>query len=194
MKKLLYLAMLLVAVGCGANKAQEAESDEAESLGNDSTMYGTCGEASSMHTLELIDMNNESLLIHIDDESDTPTVILGEVLNGDRMAVTAHKDESGMYVAQRVINLSSLLGHWQSVDRDFDIAEDGEVKSYVPEATDAWTAWRILNGQLLLNADTFDIVVLTGDSLEIENGEGIYSFNRLYTNIPVEENDSTVVE
>ena len=38
--------------------------------------------------------------------------------------------------------------------------------------------WKILNGQLLLNRDTFDITSLGADSLYIENQKGIYTFKR----------------
>ena len=81
-------------------------------------------------------------------------------------------------VADRIINISSLLGKWSSLDKNFELTDDGEVHSYVAAETSTWTMWRILNGQLLLNRDTFDIVTLGADSLELENRQGIFLFKR----------------
>ena len=70
------------------------------------------------------------------------------------------------------------MGHWTSIDRNFEIEEGGTVRSSVKAETNPWTSWKILNGQLLLNRDTFDITSLGADSLYIENRNGIFVFKR----------------
>ena len=98
-------------------------------------------------------------------------------MSGDKVAVTGMKID-GELIANRVINVTSLLGHWTSLDKNFEIEEGGTVRSSVKAETNPWTSWKILNGQLLLNRDTFDITSLGADSLYIENQKGIYIFKR----------------
>ena len=101
----------------------------------------------------------------------------GGLMAGDKVAVTGLKVD-GELIANRVINVTSLLGHWTSLDKNFEIEEGGTVRSSLKAETNPWTSWKILNGQLLLNRDTFDITSLGADSLYIENQNGIYTFKR----------------
>ncbi len=143
---------------------------------NDSTIYGVCGEGTSMHSLELLADSGDSLTVIIGDGDSS--IVQGGLLAGDRIALLASKDADGEYVAQRVINLTSLLGKWTSIDKNFEILEGGEVKNNVKVETNPWTSWKILNGKLLLNADTFNISNLGPDSLLLENKAGIFVFKR----------------
>ena len=77
-----------------------------------------------------------------------------------------------------MVNLTTLLGRWTSIDKNFEIQEGGVVESSVKAETHPWTSWKIYNGNLLLNRDTFNVVQLGADSLYLENGEGIYAFKR----------------
>ena len=97
---------------------------------------------------------------------------------GDRIALLAYKAQDGEMIAQKVINLTSLLGKWISLDKNFDLLEGGVVKNNVKAETNPWTSWKILNGKLLLNKDTFDIDNLGPDSLLLENHQGIFVFKR----------------
>ena len=142
----------------------------------DSTIYGVCGEGTSMHDLQLITDAGDTLGVFIDAE--TPEIVKGGLLAGDRIALTAFKDVNGEMVAQQVINLTSLLGKWTSIDKNFEIVEGGEVKNHVQAEQNPWTSWKILNGHLLLNKDTFDIDNLGPDSLYLENRVGIFTFKR----------------
>ncbi len=143
---------------------------------NDSTIYGVCGEGTSMHNLELISDDGDTLSVFIDDEN--PDVVQGGLLAGDRIALIGYKAEDGEMMAQKIINLTSLLGKWTSLDKNFDILEGGEVKNNVKAETNPWTSWKILNGKLLLNKDTFAIDKLGSDSLMLENTQGIFVFKR----------------
>jgi hypothetical protein len=81
--------------------------------------------------------------------------------------------------AQTVINLTTLVGKWTSIDKNFEIEEGGTVKSNVKAESNPWTSWKIFNGKLLLNRDTFNINLLGADSLYLENSKGIYTYKRI---------------
>ena len=93
------------------------------------------------------------------------------------MAVVGHLSE-GELVADQVINLTALQGRWTSIDKNFEIQEGGVVASSVKAESNPWTSWKIFNGQLLLNKDTFRINSLGADSLYLENTAGIFTYKR----------------
>ena len=76
------------------------------------------------------------------------------------------------------INLTSLLGNWTSLDRDFDIKEGGAIVSNIESERNPWTSWKIFNGRLVLSKDTFDVLELGPNSMSLENNEGIFVFSR----------------
>ncbi len=184
MKKLLYTAMALVmlfaANSCKDKKGtaviSPSDSLEVNDDVADSTIYGVCGEGTSMHNLQLISDSGDTLDVFINDED--PNIVKGGLLSGDRIALICQKDKDGTLVAQNVINLTSLLGKWTSLDKNFEIIEGGEVKNNVQAEQNPWTSWKILNGKLLLNKDTFSIDNLGPDSLYLENNNGIFTFKR----------------
>lgn len=184
MKRLVYVMMALVVLfavsSCKDKKTVPVistnDSVALEDAENDSTIYGVCGEGTSMHSLELISDAGDTLTVFIDDEQ--PGIVQGGLLAGDRIALIGYKAQDGEMLAQKVINLTSLLGKWTSIDKNFDILEGGEVKNNVKAETNPWTSWKILNGKLLLNKDTFAIDNLGPDSLTLENTQGIYVFKR----------------
>ena len=96
---------------------------------------------------------------------------------GDRLAIVGVQ-VNGERVAQKVINLTTLLGKWSSLDKNFEIQEGGGVQSFVKAESNPWTTWKILNGKLLLNKDTFSVNTLGADSLYLENNEGIFAYRR----------------
>ncbi len=180
-------AIAIIMVGCNTKKEkpQVVVDDEVEVA--DSTVYGVCGSGTSMHSLELVtDAGDTLTYIILDSEADmdggeTKGVVSnveGGFMAGDKMAVTGMETVEGELVATRAINVTSLLGHWTSIDRNFVIEEGGTVHSEVKAETNPWTLWKILNGQLLLNRDTFDITSLSADSLYLENPKGIYTYKR----------------
>lgn len=183
MRKLFYiavaLAMLMPLGSCGDKKAKPIISPkDSVAVENvvDSTLYGVCGEGTSMHVLQLLTDAGDSVNIFISDEE--PGIVQGGLLAGDRLAVVATKGIDGEIQAQHVINLTSLIGKWTSLDKNFEIIEGGVVKNNVKAETNPWTSWKILNGKLLLNTDTFSINNLGPDSLYLENSVGIFTFKR----------------
>lgn len=178
---LLFLVLMLAACDAKKGKTQVEDTDEVVEV-NDTTVYGVCGEGTSMHSLEIITDAGDTLVYTLlsqdaETEVETPSDVQGGLMAGDKMAVTGHKTADEL-VADRVINVTSLLGHWTSIDKNFTIEEGGTVHSAVKAETNPWTSWKILNGSLLLNRDTFCIECLSADSLYLENANGIFTFKR----------------
>lgn len=176
------LFLVLVLEACDAKKKQQIEDTDEVVEVNDTTVYGVCGEGTSMHSLEIITDAGDTLVYTLlsqdaETEVETPSDVQGGLMAGDKMAVTGHKTADEL-VADRVINVTSLLGHWTSIDKNFTIEEGGTVHSAVKAETNPWTSWKILNGSLLLNRDTFAIDGLSADSLYLENANGIFTFKR----------------
>lgn len=182
MRKSFYLVLLAAIAsvfGCNNKKAGQMAAVP-ESAGEqvvDSTVYGICGEGTAMHTLQVVTDMGDTIDYSLIDNADTESDVAGGLMCGDRIAVMARKEE-GANVAYKVINISSLLGRWTSIDKNFVIEEDGTVSSNVKAETNPWTNWKILNGRLLLNKDTFDVVSIGADSLSLENKKGIFVFKR----------------
>lgn len=188
MKNLVYVWMAFLAVtisfsGCKQTtpKTEEVVVDSDSIVVNeiaelDSTVYGVCGEGTAMHTIELITDGGDTLFysMFVEDEAD----VAGGMMVGDRLAIIGKNDSEGL-TALRVINLTTLLGKWTSLDKNFEIVEGGMVNSNVEAESNPWVSWKILNGQLLLNTDTFDIVELGADSLYLENKTGIFAYKRV---------------
>lgn len=178
---LLFIAiavMTLAMTGC-KNKSQRNVGDSIvteEPTVTDSTVYGVCGENTAMHTLSLITDAGDTLEYVLDDTEESPVV--GGLLAGDRLAVVEGPEMDGEKSAKKVINLTTLLGKWTSLDKNFEIEEGGTVKSYVEAEKNPWTSWKILNGKLVLNRDTFAIDNLGSDSLYLENDKGIFVYKR----------------
>ena len=175
------LLAMMIGWGCTGKKTQQqpTESDTmvVEVSTPDSTVYGVCGEGTSMHALELVTDEGDTLTYLVDADAEQETV-KGGLFAGDRMAVVGYKGAEGDMVATCAVNLTTLMGKWTSIDKNFEIQEGGLVESSIKAETRPWTSWKIHNGQLLLNADTFAIERLGADSPCLENGEGIFVFKR----------------
>lgn len=188
MKKSVIITMatliVLAVAGCKPSKpnnngTEEISSDAdsvAASQEKDTTIYGSFvdgGHAGFM--LKCDDDSTREFVIDIDNDSN---VVLGGMAEGDQMAVISKTNGLGEHVATKVINLTTLQAQWTSLDKNFDIEKGGTVKSHQQGESQPWTSWRIFNGHLILNRDTFDIDRLDGDSLFLENKEGIFAYSR----------------
>lgn len=186
LKHTLPLVLLSCLMACNGNKQKNTDNSAATDTATaaDSTLYGICGEGTAMHTLQLItltgDTLNLSLLPDDDDDADTRATVNGGLMCGDHLAVLATTTADGP-IATKVVNLTSLMGRWTSISRNFVIEEGGIVTSDIKAETHPYTSWKIFNGQLLLGRDTFNIVTLGPDSLAIENHNGIYLYKRQLT-------------
>jgi len=181
---LIMAALLAVAAGCGDTKKRTGNPEYAapdSAAVEDTTVYGLCGESTAMHTLELITDRGDTVMYVLgtgEDEAD----VQGGLLVGDRLAVIATKNSNGEDVAERVLNLTTLLGTWTSLDRQFELLDGGAVVSSAGEPR-PYTEWKIFNGRLVLSADTFDVYSLGPDSLYLENSRGIYAYRRIVKQI-----------
>lgn len=167
----------VILYSCGPKTQKNTDGTILDSLSvqvPDTTLYGVCGEGTSMHSLELV---KDDGTVNIVIDEDEGSVVNGGLLAGDRMAVVCC-ERDGEMVAQKVLNMTTLLGRWTSLDRNFTIMEDGRVESNTAAETRPYTEWRIVNGHLVLNADTFDVVTLGADSLAIENDNGVFVYKR----------------
>jgi len=188
MKKLIYaiagIAILMGSYGCKEGKPQNAVvEDSVEFLTDtieaepDTTIYGRCGEGTTMHMLELLTNEGDTLTLAIPDDSITH--VKGGLSVGDRLAViTEAGDAESEAYATNVINLTTLLGKWAALDKTFELQEGGTVVSDVQEPRPI-TEWKIFNGRFVLSIDTFDIYELGADSLYLENERGIFVYKRV---------------
>ena len=183
MKRIFYFIMslfiLAVVFSCKDNKpksvmSQSGEVEDSVST-NDSTIYGTMVDG-GMNSIILLTDNGDTLEYLVNPD-DTLEVVKGGKINGDRFAIIGYK-EYGDNFMRSAINLTSLLGNWSSLDRNFEIKEGGTVTSSLQSEKNPWTAWKIWNGKLILSKDTFDVENLGADTLSLENKAGIFVFTR----------------
>lgn len=174
-------AVAVMFAGCGKKKSavpgmgDPADADSIAVI--DTTVYGRCGDGTAMHTLELITDKGDTLICPLG-TGDAEADVQGGLMAGDRLAVLTGNDAEGDIYVSKVINLTTLLGRWGSLDKNFEIQDGGIVVSNMKEPK-PYLNWRILNGRLLLSADTFNIYSLGADSLYLENNYGIYAYKRL---------------
>lgn len=183
MKRTFYFIMslfiLAVVFSCKDSKpksvmSQTGEVEDSAST-NDSTIYGTMVDG-GMNSIILLTDNGDTLEYLVNPD-DTLEVVKGGKINGDRFAIIGYK-EYGDNFMRSAINLTSLLGNWSSLDRNFEIKEGGTVTSSLQSEKNPWTSWKIWNGKLILSKDTFDIENLGADTLSLENKAGIFVFTR----------------
>ena len=163
-------------------KTKKMSFNEADSIDNslnaDSTLYGICGEGTGMHNLQLITDSGDSIdCILMDDNEQANMGLRGGLLVGDRMAVIG-RNIDGEFQATEVLNLTTLLGRWNSIDKDFEVEEGGAIHTYQPVEKNDWKVWKIFNGKLLLGRDSFQVNILGPDSLVLENPHGIFVYKR----------------
>ena len=139
-----FFACLALLASCNGGKTDNADAQrDTLNVGSaDSTIYGKCGEGTMMNTLELVTDDGKTLTFTIDKENGSD--VQGGMMSGDRMAVTYCKtaDEN---IAHKVINLTTLLGRWTSLDKNFTINEDGSIESSIQAESKPYTAWTICN-------------------------------------------------
>lgn len=181
MKKLLFTASIVFTAlsffSCNNNAKQESveNNDTIAVEVKDSAVYGKIGEGTMMHTLEVITDEGETFTFDIDEYGNSE--MMGGMMVGDRVTATYMRGEDGN-ILQKGINLTTILGRWTSLDRNFTINEDGTIESNVQAESRPYTHWTMVNSQLVLNVDTFDIITLNADSMSIENANGIFVYKR----------------
>lgn len=182
MKKLLPLcfiaAMAMFIAGCESKK-NENTTDSTDTVAvniPDSAIYGIVGEGSTMHTLELITEDGKTMSIAVNQDSCSD--VQGGIFAGDKVTLITRPGSDDTPEVVKLVNITSLLGKWTSLDRNFEIQEDGVIASNITTESHPLTHWDMANANLILNADTFSVLLLGPDSLSIENNDGIYVYKR----------------
>ena len=154
MKKILLWAVaVLIATTftqCG-NKAQQSaevsvEETESNVTGDENVMvYGICGEASAMNTLQLITDTGDTLNLSIENAKEENQVFGGYSV-GDKMAVYMKKDSEQPLM---VVNETTLMGNWimpNPIDGSSTLGimiKDGGIAESINQPTIIYKTWRI---------------------------------------------------
>lgn len=197
MKKVSVLLIVAAAVwmlgSCG-NKTQQVPFDDGDSanIANiDPTVYGICGEATAMHTLQLITDTGDTLMLDLSAAQDN-NKIFGGLQTGDRMAVIPTADKKA---AVMVVNQSALLGNWvmpNPIDGSDEVGmriKEGGIVEGIDQNSIVYRTWRLTRGQLEIvlvreggseDEETYlyDLVMLGPDSLVFKDAEDQYEYGR----------------
>lgn len=175
-----FMAICMTTIGCKEQKNSESAEKSNDTImisEGDTTLYGVCGESTSMHSVELITNEGDTMTFEYDVYDGDRSAVYGGLMPGDKLAVINEGGDKSD-VARQIVNLTTLEGKWTSIDRNFEILSGGEVLSTIKSESNPWTSWKMYNGHLLLGRDTFDILNLDAEELEIENSLGIFVYKR----------------
>ena len=189
---LLVTAAVLTMGSCG-NKTEKVPFDNGDSLGMnvDSTLYGICGEATSMNMLQMITDTGDTLMLEISNAKDND-LVFGGLQVGDRMAVLPNDTKT---VAKTVINQTTLLGNWvmpNPIDGSDEVGisiKEGGVAESIDQGSIIYRTSRLSQGRLEIvlvrdgandveELNVYDIVKLTSDSLVYKDAEETFEYER----------------
>ncbi len=189
---LLVAAAVLTMGSCG-NKTQKVPFDNGDSanMSIDSTLYGICGEATSMNMLQMLTDTGDTLMLDISNANDNEQVF-GGLQVGDRMAVVPNED---MTSAKIVINQTTLLGNWvmpNPIDGSDEVGisiKEGGVAESIDQGTIIYRTWRLVKGHLEIvlvrdgandveELNVYDLLKLTTDSLVYKDSEETFEYSR----------------
>jgi hypothetical protein len=196
MKKIgiiLLVAAAVLTIGSCGNNTQKVPFDNGDSasMSVDSTLYGICGEATSMNMLQLITDTGDTLMLDISYAKDKDQVF-GGLQVGDRMAVMPNYT---MSEASIVINQSALLGNWvmpNPIDGSDEVGisiKEGGVAESIDQGSIIYRTWRLVKGHLEIvlvrdgandveELNIYDLVKLTADSLMYKDAEETFEYSR----------------
>ena len=186
-------AAMMMMAGCGGQTRQVPfdDGDSASIANQDPTVYGICGEGTSMNSLQLLTDSGDTLLLDLS-KADENGQVFGGLQSGDRMAVIP---DSAKTEAVMVINQSTLLGDWvmpNPLDGSDEVGvsiKEGGVAEGIEQNSIEYRTWRLVRGQLELTmvriegsdieeSCFYDIVKLTSDSLSIRDEEDTFDYGR----------------
>ena len=200
MKKILLWAVaVLIATTftqCG-NKAQQSaevsvEETESNVAEDENVMvYGICGEASAMNTLQLITDTGDTLNLSIENAKEENQVFGGYSV-GDKMAVYMKKDSEQPLM---VVNETTLMGNWimpNPIDGSSTLGimiKDGGIAESINQPVIIFKTWRIVDGQLELclvregggdeeETNIYTLEKLDADSLIYSDTEDRHAYSR----------------
>lgn len=189
---LLVAAVVLSMGSCGNNtKAVPFDNGDSLDMSIDSTLYGICGEATSMNMLQIITDTGDTLMLDISNAMDRNQVF-GGLQAGDRMAVVPSYNRD---IAKTVINQTALLGNWvmpNPIDGSDEVGisiKEGGVAESIEQGTIIYRTWRLVKGHLEITLvrdgandveelNVYDITKLTADSLVYKDAEEVFEYSR----------------
>ena len=189
MKKIAFVGLLVAAFigmgSCGAPRPQQVYADDTDStdveedmVPRDHTIYGLCGNGSSMNTLEVLTDNGDTLLLSMAPALEANKVF-GGLEVGDRVAVMANAKRTE---ATEIINLNSLLGDWvmpDPIDGGEEVGiriKEGGVAESIEMTNIYYRTWKIYDGKLEIlsvregggdaeETNLYEILILGSDTL-----------------------------
>lgn len=197
MKKLSILAIvacMMLAMGSCGNKTQPVpfdNGDSADMANVDPTVYGVCGDATSMNFLQVITDTGDTLSLDLL-EAREKNQVFGGLQVGDRLAVIPN---DSMNRAVTVINQTDLLGNWvmpNPIDGSDEVGisiKEGGIVEGIEQSTIIYKTWRLVRGKLELvmvreggseleETYYYDLVKLSGDSLIFKDAEDTFEYGR----------------
>ena len=177
---ILLIAAAVLTMGSCGNKTTAVPFDNGDSVNQsvDSTLYGICGEATSMNMLQIIVDTGDTLMLDISYARDRDKVF-GGLQVGDRIAVYANDNNSEAII---VINQNALLGDWvmpNPIDGSSEVGiriKEGGVAESIDQSSIIYKTWKLFNGRLEIlsqrdgggdeeELNLYEIVKLGADSL-----------------------------
>lgn len=197
MKKLAVIFLCgaaILGMGSCGNKTQKVPFDNGDSVENsriDPTLYGACGEATTMNTLQLITDLGDTLSLDLTAAREKDKVF-GGLQVGDRMAVIPNESKTQ---AVMVINQMTLLGNWvmpNPIDGSDEIGiriKEGGIAESIDQSNIIYKTWRLTYGKLEIvlvreggseedEVYQYDIVKLGADSLIFKDNEDLFEYSR----------------
>lgn len=208
MRKSLFIGMMVAGImmlgSCGGGSRpqqsmvyEEDSTDIEDVVPRDKTIYGLCGPATAMNTLEVLTDSGDTLHLSITTAQEAGQVF-GGLQSGDRLAIMANADKT---VATKVINLNTLLGDWVMPDPLDGSAEvgirikEGGIAESIEMTNIYYRTWKIFNGNLEIQAvregggdeeeiNLYEILVLGSDTLayktigRLRDEEETFEYNR----------------
>ena len=185
--------VVLMMGSCGNNteKVPFDNGDSAAVANADPTIYGICGDATSMNTLQLITDMGDTLTLDISDAQEQGKVF-GGVQTGDRMAVLANDDRT---VAEWVLNQATLMGNWvmpNPIDGSDEVGirlKEGGIAESIEQSAIIYKTWKLARGKLEIvlvreggteeeETYLYDIVKLSPDSLVYKDADDTFEYCR----------------
>ena len=208
MRKSLFIGMMVAGImmlgSCGGGSKpqqsmvyEEDSTDIEDVVPRDKTIYGLCGPATAMNTLEVLTDSGDTLHLSITTAQEAGQVF-GGLQSGDRLALMANADKT---VATKVINLNTLLGDWVMPDPLDGSAEvgirikEGGIAESIEMTNIYYRTWKIFNGNLEIQAvregggdeeeiNLYEILILGSDTLayktigRLRDEEETFEYNR----------------
>lgn len=197
MKKLavifIFASAIIVMGSCG-NKTQKVPFDNGDSVESskiDPTIYGVCGEATTMNTLQLITDLGDTLTMDLSAAREKDKVF-GGLQAGDRMAVIPNADKTQALI---VINQITLMGNWvmpNPIDGSDEVGisiKEGGIAESIDQSNIIYKTWRLSYGKLEIvlvreggseedEVYDYDFVKLGSDSLIFKDSEDTFEYGR----------------